>query len=59
MFCKEIKEVSVTNKVLISYDVCSLFTSIRLKQTIDIAVNLLLEYNPGSTITKSGLKKTF
>ena len=51
MFCKEIKEVSATNKFLISFDVCSLFNSIPFKQTIDIAVNLLFEYNPGSTIT--------
>ena len=59
MFCKGIKEVSATNKFLISFDVCSLFNNIPFKQTIDIAVNLLFEYNPGSTITKSELKKLF
>ena len=58
-FCKEIKKVSATNRFLISYDVCSLFTSIPLKETIDIAVNLLFEHNPGLNITKAELKKLF
>ena len=34
IFCEEIKKVSATNRFLISYDVCSLFTSIPLKETI-------------------------
>ena len=58
-FCEEIKKVSATNRFLISYDVCSLFTSIPLKETIDIAVNLLFEHNPVLNITKSELKKPF
>ena len=37
-FCKEIQEVSSSNKFMILYDVCSLFTSIPLKETIDIAI---------------------
>ena len=56
-FCEKIKKVSATNKFLISYEVCSLFTSIPLKETIGIAVNLLLEHNPGLNITKAELKK--
>ena len=55
-FCKEIKKVSVTNRFLISYDVYSLFTSIPLKETIDITVDLLFEHNPGLDITKVELK---
>ena len=51
-FCEEIKKVSATNKFLISYDVCSLFTSIPLKETIDIAVDLLFEHNPNFKIIK-------
>ena len=58
-FCEEIKKVSATNGFLISYDVSSLFTSIPLKETIDIAVNLLFEHNPGLNITKAELKKLF
>ena len=58
-FCEEIKKVSTTNTFLISYDVCSLFTSIPLKEKIDIAVNLSFEHNPGLNITKAELKKLF
>ena len=56
-FCGKIKKISATNKFLISYDVCSLFTSIPLKETIDIAVNLLFEHNLDLNITKAELKK--
>ena len=58
-FCEEIKKVSATNRFLISYGVWSLFTSIPLKETIDIAVNFLFEHNPGLNITKVEFKKTF
>ena len=51
-FSKEIKEVSSSDKSLISYDVCSLFTSIPLNETIDIAVNLIFDNNPNIKITK-------
>ena len=57
-FCEEIKKIRATNKFLNSY-VCSLFTSIPLKETIDIAVNLLFEHKPGFKITKNELKKLF
>ena len=42
-FCKEIQEVSTSMKFMISYDICSLFTSISLKETIDIAANLIFD----------------
>ena len=42
---------------LVSYDVCSLFTSIPLAETIDITVNLLFEKIPGFKISKSDLRK--
>ena len=58
-FCEEIKKVTATNRFLSSCGVFSLFTSIPLKQTIDIAVNLLFEHNPGLNITKAELKKIF
>ena len=44
-FCEEIKKVAATIKFLISCDVCSLFTSIALKETIDIVVSLFFENN--------------
>ena len=58
-FCKEIKKVSSTNKFLISYDICSLFTSIPLNETIDLAVKLIFDNNPNIKITKKDLKKLF
>ena len=42
-FCKEIQEVITSMKFMISYDICSLFTSISLKETIDIAANLIFD----------------
>ena len=58
-FCKEIQEVSTSNKFMISYNICSLFTSIPLKETIDIAVNLIFDKYPDLKITKQELKKSF
>ena len=58
-FCKEVQEVSSSNKFMISYDICSLFTSISLKETIDIAVNLIFEEYPDLKITRQELKKLF
>ena len=54
-FYEEIEKLSATNRLLISYDVCCLCTSIPAKETIDIAVNLLFEYN--LNITKAKTKK--
>ena len=49
----------VNNKFLVSYDVCSSFTSIPLTETIGIAVDLIFEKNPGYEILKTDLKKLF
>ena len=43
---------------MVSFDVCSLFTNIPL-ETIDIAVNVILENNVGIKITKKELKQLF
>ena len=58
-FREEIKKVSDTNRFLIFYDFRSLFTSISLKETTDITINLLFEHSPGLNNTKAELKKTF
>ena len=58
-FCKEVEEVSCYNKFMISYGVCSLLTSIPLKETIDIAINLLFDKHPYLKITRQELKKLF
>ena len=58
-FCEGIKKVRASNKFLVSYDVCSLFTSIPLTEKIDIAVDILFEKKPGFRISKADLKKLF
>ena len=58
-FCEEIKKVRATNKFLISYDVCNLFTSISVKETIDFAADLLFDPNPDFKTTKNQLKFFF
>ena len=59
LFCKEIKKVSSTNKFLISFDICSLFTTIPLNETIDLAVKLIFDNKPNIQSTKKDLKTLF
>ena len=47
------------DKVLISYDFCSLIMGIPLKETIDIAADLLFEHNSDFKITENEFKKLF
>ena len=59
-FCKKIQEVSPSNKLMVSYDVYSVFTSsIPLKETIYIAVNLIIDKNSDLKIARQELKKIF
>ena len=48
-----------TNKFLVSYDICSLFTSIPLNETIDLAVKLIFDNNPNIEITKKDQEHAF
>ena len=58
-FVSQIKNANLTGNVFVSKDVTSLFTNIRLQETIDIAINLIFEHNPNLNITKKELKKLF
>ena len=58
-FVSQIKNANLSKTFLVSYDVTSLFTSISLQETIDIAINLIFNHNPNLTITKKELKKLF
>ena len=58
-FCEEIQQVSSNDSFLVSYDVCSLFTSIPLQETIQIAVELIFQNNPQLKVTKRELKQLF
>ena len=42
-FVKEVQEVSVSDHFMVFYDVCSLFTSIPLNETIDLAVDIIFD----------------
>ena len=44
-FIFQIKNVNLSGKFLVLYDVTSLFTNIPLHETIDIAINLILIIN--------------
>ena len=46
-------------KILVSYDVTSLFTNIPLQEIIDIARNLIFSHNINLSITRKELKKLF
>ena len=55
----QIKNVRASNKFLVFYDVCSLFTNIPLTETTDIAVGLIFENNTRFKISKVDLKELF
>ena len=57
-FCEEKKKVRASKRFLVSYDVCSLFTSIPWTETIDVAVDLLFEKDHGFKISKADLKSS-
>ena len=58
-FVEELKEVSINNKFLVSYDVNSLFTNIPLKETIQPAVDLVKTSYANLKISSDDLIKLF
>ena len=56
---EELKEVSVNDEVLVSYDVNSLFTNIPLKETIKLAVELIKTSYPNLKISSDDLTRLF
>ena len=58
-FVSQIKNANLSGKFLVSYDVTSLFTNIPLRETIDIAINLIFNHNPNLNITKREFNKLF
>ena len=55
-FVSQIKNANLPGKILVSYNVTSLFTTIPLQETIDIAINLLFNHNSNLNITEKELK---
>ena len=58
-FCEEIQQVSSNDNFLVSFDVCSIFTSIPLQETIEIAIELMFQNNPKLRIMQRELKQFF
>ena len=58
-FFSQIKNANLFKRLIVSYDVTSLFTNILLQETIDIAMNLIFNHNPNVNITRKELKKPF
>ena len=54
-FASQIKNANLSRKFLVSYDVTSLFTTIPLQETTDIAINLIFNNNPNLNTTKKEL----
>ena len=51
-FVSQIKNVNLSKKFLVSYDVTSLLTNIPPQKTNDIAINLIFSHNPNLNIKK-------
>ena len=47
-----VENANLPGKLLVSYDVNSLFTNIPLQETIDITTNPIFNHNPNLNITK-------
>ena len=58
-FVNELKQVSFNDKFMVSYDVCSLFTNVPLKETIDLAVHLIVSHHKDFALSKNELYKLF
>ena len=58
-FVCQIKNANLSGKFLVFYDATSLFTNILLQETIDIAINLILNHNSNLNITRKELKELF
>ena len=58
-FVDDIKKVSSNNQFMVSFDVVSLFTNIPLDETLDLAVDLLMDNEPSIKMSKKQLKKLF
>ena len=52
----QIKNAYLSRKLLVSYDVTSLFTNTPLQKTIDTAINFIFNHSPNLNITKKELK---
>ena len=52
-FLSQIKNADLSKTLLVSFDVTDLFTNIPIQETIDIAINLIFNYNFNLDITRN------
>ena len=58
-FVRDIQDVPMYGKFLVSFDVESLFTNISLEECIDLAVKYILEGNPDIKLSDTELRDLF
>ena len=58
-FINDIRSVSSAGTFMVSYDVTSLFTNIPLEETINLAVNLIIQSDPNIKISNNELRGLF
>ena len=58
-FISQIKNANLSRKSFVSYNVTSPFTNVPLQETINIAVNPIINHNPNLKLKKKKLKKLF
>ena len=58
-FVSQIRNVNLSGKFLVSYDVTSFFANIPPQETIDITINLIFNHDANLNVSKKGLKKLF
>ena len=58
-FVSQIKNANLSQKMVVSCHITSLFINNPLQETIDIAINLIFNQNPNPNITRKELKRLF
>ena len=58
-FVKEVQQVRFSRKFMVSFDVTNLFSNIPLQETINIAIDHIIEHQPDIKISRFDLNKLF
>ena len=58
-FVNEVKNAKFENSYLVSFDVESVFTNVPVKETTEMAIDLIFQNNPNIKFSKAQLRKLF
>ena len=58
-FANQIRDLDIANSYLVSFDVESLFTNVPVKETTEIAIDIIMENHPNFKISRPQLRKLF